>query len=536
MNMNKCFSIFTLILSVSGSQSYAQIYKWVDEHGRTQFGDQPHPSAQKITVKDSKMSATVVVPLEKPKHIEKRTLRANEFLEIVKLLKLKKFKELNRLLKQMEHDYKVGKLHEDVLFAAYEAFSINDRSFIDLFDSWVAATPDKYQAYLGRGIYLYGLGWMARGSKWESETKESSIEEMTKYFDGASSDFFSSLDYNNSTIVPYYYLIGKATTLGHGDEAEWLMRKALKIQIGSYQIRLIYLKSLTPRWGGSIEKMQSYLGEVSGIAQGYPELQPLFGYIYREVGDAQVQLGKYNAADGLYTESLRFGDRHELLFRRGKNNNRRESYTDSIPDLSRAIEISPHSAMYYYWRASSYMKLSQYKLAMNDIQIGMELAPYDGHIQKKKKRLTYVFKKQAYELRKNQELGSAIKKYSDAVLLSPSDADIYHGRARAYIGQRNLDLALKDIKKAIEINPSEINYYSLLDYILAKYKSWDEIIKYWDQFIMLNPNNGRAYVERGGAYFHKGDIKSAMKNAKLSADLGNLEGMEAYSKFKHMLQ
>lgn len=476
------------------------------------------------------------MPLEKPKHIEKRTLSANEFLEIVKLLKLKKFKELNELLKKMEDNYRTGKLDEDVLFAAYEAFSINDRSFIGLFDSWVAATPGKYQAYLGRGIYLYGLGWMARGNKWRSETKENDIEEMTKYFDSASNDFFSSLDYNSSATVPYYYLISKATTLGHGDEAEWLMRKALKIQINSYQIRLIYLKSLTPRWGGSLEKMQSYLREMSGIARGYPELQPLFGYIYREAGDAQVQVRKYNVADGLYTESLRFGDRHELLFRRGKNNNRRENYTDSIPDLSRAIELSPHSAMYYYWRASSYMKLSEYILAMNDIQIAMELDPYDDHIQKKKKRLTYEFKKQAHELRKNQELELAIEKYSDAVRLSPNDADIYHGRARAYIDQRDLDLALKDIKRAIEINPSEINYYSLIDYILAKHKSWDDIIKYWDQFIMLNPNNGRAYVERGGAYFHKGDIKSAMRNAKLSADLGNLEGMEAYSKFKHMLQ
>lgn len=72
-----------------------------------------------------------------------------------------------------------------------------------------------------------------------------------------------------------------------------------------------------------------------------------------------------------------------------------------------------------------------------------------------------------------------------------------------------------------------------MDYILAKENEWDIIIGYWDEFIELNPDNSRAYLERGGTYFHKGDMQSALKNAKIAADMGNTKAKQIYEKYKH---
>ena len=68
--------------------------------------------------------------------------------------------------------------------------------------------------------------------------------------------------------------------------------------------------------------------------------------------------------------------------------------------------------------------------------------------------------------------------------------------------------------------------------MLAKKSSWKTIIAYWDKFIAHNPESGRAYRNRGGAYYRMGDMKFAIKDAKRSAELGDLQGKEIYKRFR----
>ncbi len=111
----------------------------------------------------------------------------------------------------------------------------------------------------------------------------------------------------------------------------------------------------------------------------------------------------------------------------------------------------------------------------------------------------------------------------------------YEKRARAFIDQKDLNSALTEVKTAIELDPSSISHYLLIDWIIASQsQNWDEIIKYWNQYLNLKPEDGRAYLERGGAYFQKKDIISAVADAKRSADLGNAEGQKMYYRIKNM--
>ena len=57
------------------------------------------------------------------------------------------------------------------------------------------------------------------------------------------------------------------------------------------------------------------------------------------------------------------------------------------------------------------------------------------------------------------------------------------------------------------LDPENFEYVRYVDYILAKSKQWEQIIKYWDAYIAIKTNDGRAYAQRGGTYSHKGDIK-----------------------------
>jgi tetratricopeptide (TPR) repeat protein len=187
---------------------------------------------------------------------------------------------------------------------------------------------------------------------------------------------------------------------------------------------------------------------------------------------------------------------------------------------------------YYYWRAQVYEKLKQYLKASKDIGRAYQLAPTDTDVQKGRKWLASKLIYDGHELAERGKADSAINYYNAAPCLNPDDGDVYYRRARASVDLHRYDSALLDLQRAIQIDPNKFGYYQSLDWILAKRRDWDRIIVYWSRYTAMHPDNSRAYVERGGVYYHKGDMRSAVADAKAAADMGNDEGKEAYEKFK----
>lgn len=60
----------------------------------------------------------------------------------------------------------------------------------------------------------------------------------------------------------------------------------------------------------------------------------------------------------------------------------------------------------------------------------------------------------------------------------------------------------------------------------------DRIVQYWNQFIELEPDHPRAYLERSGTYYHKKDFANALKDLKKSCELGNKEACTRYDQYK----
>ncbi len=50
MRFYKAFILCITLLGVT--QSYAQVYKWKDENGKTHYSDKPHQSAKKFSFKE----------------------------------------------------------------------------------------------------------------------------------------------------------------------------------------------------------------------------------------------------------------------------------------------------------------------------------------------------------------------------------------------------------------------------------------------------------------------------------------------------
>lgn len=542
------YRILLIVLCFIGTHNaFAKMYRWVDENGRVQFSDRPPTheqsnieadkktgSAGKKTDSASKSRSTLTIKKENISDGE--TYSGSIILKIRRLIQQKKFNALNQILHKYQTDSESDILAEEDLFTAYDAFDIDDESYDALFNAWIEASPESYQPYIARAEYYYSLGWASRGNKWVSETKKEKFVEMANYFGKALEDIATALKINSHSMVPYYLLIGITNTQDKDDEMALIARKALEINPASYKVRSRYLYALTPRWGGSFEQMQAFIDESLVHVSKNPRLSLLEGYIYAEAGEMQALVKKYSLAEELYTKALTYGENHGTLKERGENSYRRENYKDALIDLDRAIEMYPEDGSYYYWRSKTYSKLQQFGKAVADQERAYQLDPDDEYIQSHRKRLASKLTRRGYELRKNRNHAEAVEKYNAALRLAPDDADIYYRRARAFVGQNQLDSALSDLKIAIRLDANDINYYLLLDWVLAKRRDWNQIIRYWDQYIELNPDNSRAYVERGGAYYRNGDIKSAVSNAKFAADMGNLEGKEAYEKFRHKVK
>jgi len=507
---------------IGAQSSHAQIYKWVDENGHMQFSDKAPPKSA---------SDTNEVVSNKLIKKQKTILPSSSMitLKVRGLLEDNKFKALNTYLAKLQANADLNILKERELYTAYYAFRIEDKSYEQLFNAWVKSTPNNYSAYLARARYYYGLGWMVRGNNWASETKKEKMQEMTMYFNKAMIDIASSYKINDKSQVLYTTLINISNTVGRGKEASAAAQRALEIHPTSFVVRASYLNSLTPRWGGTYEKMALFIKQSLTYAKENPELNWLKGAIHADLASMSSIQKARNTAEKGFSQALALGEYHAYFYERGRVRYKLEKYAEALGDFNQAIDAYPENKDYYYWRARTYSKLQNNVKATLDAEIAFKLAPYEKRISGMYERLLVL---EGYKLRNTKKKALEIEKYTMALGVNPNNADTHSRRARAYLMQGKNKLALKDLDKAINLDPNKVEYYVLIDFVLAKTSSWKKIITYWDKFIALNPESGQAYRNRGGAFYRMGDMKSAIKDAKKSANLGDLAGKQIYEKFR----
>jgi len=541
-------NIFTIVLGffilLGFSPSQAKVYKWVDENGRVQFSDKPPVKKNETEriVKEQKKSLSKIRKQTKPKPLPISVSSGNKrlpdsiTLKLQSLLSGKRFSDLNQILEHFQKQLERDITQEEKLFTAYKAFQFDGDGYEQLLSEWITAHPKFYQPYLARASYYYRMGWNVRGSKWASETEQMQFDVMQRFFLKARTDLKKALKINPKIMPGYGLLINMAKADKNNPDEFMHTTVALSFTPASYEIRKIYLNSLTPRWGGSFEAMMAFAEESEQYSNDNPRIKMLPGLILEEAGDLQKDSKAYKLAIETFTKALAYGEIHSVYMNRGLAYSFNKQFDEALSDYSKAIALYAEESNYYYRRAYIYIQQDKLELAKSDILKAKALKYNKEKIKKRSNRIAALFASKGYKLKKNGKVKQAIKAYNHSLKLNPVDAYNYSRRARALIDNNKLKAAEKDIKKAIKLDPSEYGFYQLLDWILAKRKDWNQIVSYWDKYIQLHSDNSNAYVERGGAKYRKGDIVGAVEDAKIAADMGNLQGKEAYQKFRHLVK
>jgi tetratricopeptide (TPR) repeat protein len=442
-------------------------------------------------------------------------------LRIREMLEKRMYNDLNNLLHKYQVAAETNPLAEDMLFASYEAFRKSDPRYEGLITDWIAAFPNMYQPYLARAEYYYNTAWEARGTKWATETTQEQFQGMNTYFEKIQKDLTTVLNFYNKTIVPFQLLINIANTQSNDTERKKYIEKAIEINPATYKLRATYILSLTPRWGGSYKEMEAFANDSLSYATQNHKLQILPGLIYDDQALIQVSVKSFNVAEQLFKQALSYGENHVVYFHRGRARYKNDHYTDAITDLNRAIEIYKDDSDYYYYRALTYSKMEQYNKAIEDIIHAETLKNNDQYYSELRQHVSSQIALQAHKLDKNEKTSEAIHQYDIAIGLDPDNAILHYNKAISLYNNYQLNEALEELKQAIKLDPNEINFYIAIDEVLMQSRDWNQIIEFWDNFISKHPNNSRAYLERSGAYHHKGDENSAISDLETAARLGN---------------
>ena len=121
----------------------------------------------------------------------------------------------------------------------------------------------------------------------------------------------------------------------------------------------------------------------------------------------------------------------------------------------------------------------------------------------------YFYRGYIQQLAKS-DLDQAVGDYSKAIELDSSKASYYYNRGIAYKDKGDLDQAVADYIKAIELDPSKTNAYIYRGNVYFGKGDLDQAIADFSKAIELDPLETIAYYNRGNAYKDKGDLDQAL--------------------------
>ena len=109
------------------------------------------------------------------------------------------------------------------------------------------------------------------------------------------------------------------------------------------------------------------------------------------------------------------------------------------------------------------------------------------------------------------EVDRAIEDYSKSIELKPDFDHVYFNRGNAYHSKGDYDHAIADFNKAVELKPDFAEAYTNRGLAYHSKGDYDPAVADHNKAIELNPIYAEAYFNLGGAYKSKGDYDRAIE-------------------------
>jgi tetratricopeptide (TPR) repeat protein len=395
-----------------------------------------------------------------------------------------------------------------------------------IFNSWVSGFPGSYVPLLARAVFFEHLGWESRGYAWARETSEEQLDGMSNYFERSERDIREALALKPNLMVAYCLLMRMGRANGDHRLEQIALRKAIDLCPYSLAPRAQYMVYLTPRWGGNHYAMDRFAQDAEKYVGVNPRLAALRGYISWDKGRSLEAEGNLVGALQLYTEALHCGPGLSFFIQRGRLFRKLKRYDDALADIRAGLDVDRFDTELLKNLVEVECEMGADHEALQTLSLLIRIDPNGSDAASAKSWSAGNLVVQAFKLYKGKDYEAALAMYNRAMMYNPEHAETFYYRASTHLALGRYNESLSDARRAIELDPHNLNFARYVDYVLVQQRRWDEIISMWNRFIELEPVNAAAYLERCGASFHKGDLQAALRDAEMACKLGNREGCE----------
>jgi tetratricopeptide (TPR) repeat protein len=456
------------------------------------------------------------------------------------LLHHRRFAELARHVEQLQSDFEADRTREYWPSDAADAFDSAEAELGARLDAWVAATPASFAPYLARGTYWVAAAYARRGRRWAAETAREDLALMREAVEKARADLTKALAIRPELAAAERRLIVGFRLTGDRDGARAALERAVRSCPSCFQVRVAYLIQLQPRWGGSYEEMLAF-AKAAGRASKNPKLRLLPGYVDLDKANMLALDKKLDEALAAVERACALGEHWEFLKERAYVRRALKQLDAALADLDRAAAIRPGHPDILNARAFARADLRRWEAAARDLVAAIRVDPTSAA---SRTLMPYVVKGLDYDAWQRHKAGDtagAVRLLDLALGLDPQSRELQRRRAWMLVGgTAGATLTPQQAEAAarakLRSTPDDLATLQQLDYALAAQRRFDEVVKLWDDFLSRHPTEGRAFLGRGGAYYHLRRLREAHADAQKACELGVSEACSVAKRVAGMIR
>jgi hypothetical protein len=432
-----------------------------------------------------------------------------------------KYQELSAYIEQFQVDAEADFHAEYFVVDSADAFDSAERQIEASLDAWVAATPLSFAPYLARGSHRFAVGFAERGFDTVSKTERENFAAMEAAFALSFVDLEHVLQLNPKVMPARRDEIRIAFAgSAHTGELTAMIARAFEICPACFQVRVTQQVALEPRWGGSYAQMAAAARSASVAVN--PRFVLLAGYALSDRaasaqrdGDLKLALTDAQAADAL-------GENADFAVQLARVLEYNDDDAGALRAVSRALELRPQRAESLLLRAHLYTRAATKdpEAAYRDLMAGLRLAPSDEQARASLPYVANGLTVLGWEAHQRGEEDKAIRLLDESAEVAPTRELESRRVAVLTAGFHGKPEEITALESAANAAPHDFYSHERLDYALSLSRDWNRIAAMWSAYIPQNPEDGRAYYERGGTYHNQGQVAAAHADAVRACELG----------------
>jgi tetratricopeptide (TPR) repeat protein len=300
--------------------------------------------------------------------------------------------------------------------------------------------------------------------------------------------------------------------------------------------------------GKAYQRLHQYDKAVDDLTKAI-ELDPKLTTAWTNRGSAYLDLRQDERAIADYSKAIELDSKRAgAWYNRGRAHYILQQYDKVVADASKAIELDPKYVLGWHFRGAAYDKLHQHNKAVADYSKIIELEPrnalawsnrsfaherlrqYDKAVSDASKaieldpKFVFAWDNRGVVYIKLRQYEKAVADCSKAIELDPKFVHAWHHRGVAYDLLHQYDKAVPDYSKAIKLDPKFAATHNVLAWVLATCPSPNlrdpqRAVELAKKAVELTPSEGNYWNTLGTAHYHAGDWNAAVPALKKSMDL-----------------